>query len=151
MPDNKDKDKRELLAGYVDGELPEEKRRALEKELEQNEELRSELEEFKKLKEVTGMVRYADLPEEVWENYWHNLYRKLERGAGWILFSIGAIVLLSFGLYHFFSELYVDPEVPTLVKIGVSAAGLGLVVLLVSYVRERLFAYRRDRYREVTR
>lgn len=141
--------KRELLAGYVDGELSKDERAAFEQELQRNPDLRAELEEFMKLKEVTGMVQYADLPDEVWEGYWQNLYRKLERGIGWILFSIGAIVLLSFGLFQFFKELYIDPQVPMLVKISVTALGLGAVILLVSFIRERLFAYHRDRYGKV--
>ncbi|MFQ5453429.1 MAG: anti-sigma factor family protein [Candidatus Zixiibacteriota bacterium] len=143
------KNKRELLAGYIDGELSDEERAAFEKELAINPELRAELEEFRKLKEVTGMIRYADLPDEVWDNYWQSIYRKLERGFGWILFSIGAIILLSFGLLHAFKEMYLDPQVSLLVKVGVSALGVGIVTLLVSFVRERLFAYKRDRYKEV--
>jgi len=145
------RDIRELLAGYVDGELTDEQRQAVEEELAKNPELRAELEEFRRLKEVTGMVRYADLPDEVWEDYWHSVYRKLERGIGWILFSIGAIVLLGYGLYQMFRGLYFDPEVPFLIKVGVTGIAGGLIFLLVSYARERLFAYRRDRYREVTK
>ncbi|MFQ6007724.1 MAG: anti-sigma factor family protein [Candidatus Zixiibacteriota bacterium] len=142
-------DKRKLLAGYIDGELSDKEREALEQELQRDPQLRAELEEFRKLKEVTSMVRYADLPDEVWENYWHSLYRKLERGIGWILFSIGAIILLCFGLYQGLHDLYIDPAVSIWVKIGVTALGGGLIFLLVSFVRERLFAFRRDRYREV--
>jgi len=145
------KKKRELLAGYVDGELSEDERLAFEQELQRDPDLRAELEEFTKLKEVTGMIQYADLPDEVWECYWQSLYRKLERGIGWILFSIGAIVLLSFGLFQVFKELYIDPQVPVLIKVSVTALGIGLVILLVSFVRERLFAYRRDRYGKVTK
>ncbi len=141
--------KRELLAGYVDGELPEEQRKELEEELKHNPELKAELEEFMKLKEITGLVQYADLPDEVWENYWQNLYRKLERGIGWIFLSVGAIVLICFGLYEFFKELYINPEVPLLVSVSVSVLTIGVVILLVSLIRERIFAYNRDRYREV--
>ena len=101
------KDKRELLAGYVDGELPDEERLAFEKDLAESEELRAELEEFMKLKEMTGMLTYADLPDEVWDNYWQSLYKKLERGFGWIFFSVGAIVLVFYGLFEFLSELYI--------------------------------------------
>jgi len=146
-----DKHLREMLAGYVDGELSGEERQAFEKELGENAELRAELEEFKRLKEVTGMVKYADLPEEVWESYWASLYRKTERGIGWIFLSIGAIILLGFGLYQGLSGMYTDPEVPLWMKIGVSGVGIGVIFLLVSYIRERLFAYNRERYREVTR
>ena len=143
------KDLRKLLAGYVDNELTDQERTAFEKELKSNDELRAELEEFRKLKEVTGMVRYADLPDEVWESYWQSLYRKLERGIGWILFSIGAILLLCFGLYQALTDFYINPDVSILLKIGVSALGGGVIFLLVSFVRERLFAYNRDRYKEV--
>jgi hypothetical protein len=145
------KDKRELLAGYVDGELTDQQKVAFEQALQQDPELRAELDEFRKLKEVTGMVRYADLPEEVWDSYWQNLYRKTERGVGWILFSLGAIVLLTFGLFQFFSQLYIDPELPIWIKVGVTALGFGSAILLVSFTRERLFAYKRDRYREINR
>ena len=145
------RDKRELLAGYVDGELSDEQREAFERELDRDPQLRAELNEFRKLKEVTGMMQYADLPEEVWDGYWQNLYRKMERGIGWILFSIGAIALLSFGIYQFFLELFSDSEVPTIVRISVTVLSIGAVILLVSFVRERLFAYNRDRYRKVIR
>ena len=145
------KDLRELLAGYIDGELSDEQRTAFEEELRHNPELRAELEDFRKLKEVTGMMHYADLPEEVWENYWHNLYRKLERGIGWILFSIGAIMTACFGLFHFFKEMLFNPEVPLWIKVSVSTLSVGGAILLVSFTRERLFAYKRDRYKEVTR
>ena len=143
------KNKRELLAGYVDGELSDEERLAFEAELAQDAELRQELEEFQKLEEVTGMVKYADLPDEVWDNYWQSIYRKTERGFGWILLSFGAIVLLCFGLYEVMSELYTNPEAPLWLKVGLTAGGAGVIFLLVSYGRERLFAYNRDRYKEV--
>jgi divalent metal cation (Fe/Co/Zn/Cd) transporter len=142
---------REQLAGYVDGELPDDQREAFESELAVNPELQAELEEFRRLKKVTDMMHYADLPDEVWENYWQSLYRKLERGIGWIFLSVGAMVLLGFGLYEAFSELFTSPNNPLWLKIGVSGLSLGGVILLVSYARERLFAYKRDRYREVTK
>jgi ABC-type multidrug transport system fused ATPase/permease subunit len=143
------KNMRELLAGYVDNELTQEERETFERELKQNPELRAELEEFRRLKEVTGMVRYADLPDEVWESYWQSIYRKLERGIGWILFSVGAIILLIAAAYAFFAGFLADPTVPLIIKVGVSAIVAGLIFLLVSYIRERLFAYHRDRYKEV--
>lgn len=143
------KNKRELLAGYVDGELPDKQRKELEEELKNNAELRAELEEFMSLKEITGIVKYADLPDEVWENYWQNLYRKLERGVGWIFMSFGAIVLICYGMFELFKGLYTDPEVPLLVSISASVLTIGAVILLVSFVRERIFAYNRERYSEV--
>jgi len=146
-----DKQMKELLAGYLDGELTDQERQAFEAELAVNAELRAELEQFRKLKEVTDTMHYADLPDEVWETYWESIYRKLERGIGWILFSIGAIILLGFGLYSALRSLYSAPDVSLWAKIGVSLVGGGVIFLLVSYVRERLFAYKRERYTEVIR
>jgi hypothetical protein len=143
--------KRELLAGYVDGELTDEQRAQFDQELAHDAELRAELDDFRKLKEVTGMVKYADLPDEVWDNYWENLYRKTERGLGWIFVSIGAILLLCFGMFELFSGLYANAAAPLWLKIGLTALAGGFIFLLVSYGRERLFAYHRDRYKEVDR
>ncbi len=75
------------------------------------------------------MVQYADLPDEVWDNYWQSIYRKTERGFGWILLSLGAIVLLCFGLYEGMSGLYANPEAPLWLKIGLTAGGVGFIAL----------------------
>jgi hypothetical protein len=140
---------RELLAGYVDGELTDDERLDFERELSHSAELRSELQEFMQLKEVTDVMRYADIPDEIWDSYWGSLYKKTERGLGWIFFSVGAILVLAFGLYQAFYKLFTDPEAPLWLQIGLPLAALGLVILLVSFVRERLFAWRRERYSEV--
>jgi hypothetical protein len=122
-----------------------------ESHLENDPDLKKELETFRKLREVTGAMKYADIPETVWENYWSNLYRKLERGFGWIFFSIGSIILLAVGGYYLIQDLFFDPSVPLIVKLGIGCGGLGLIILLVSVTRERIFSYKRDRYREVQR
>ncbi len=142
---------RELLAGFVDGELSESEKVDFERELSVNAELRAELEEFQKLKQVTSTMRYADLPDEVWESYWASMYRKTERGLGWIFLSISAILLLCFGGWEVFGELWANAETPLWLKLGVSGGTLGAIILLVSYGRERLFAYKRERYSEVTK
>jgi hypothetical protein len=140
---------KQLLAGYVDNELTEQERVEFERELAVNAELQRELKEFNRLKAVTSQMKYADLPDEVWEAYWQSVYRKVERGAGWILGSIGAIILLVFGAVSGFSRLYADPASPLWLKIGLTMGVIGIIILLVSLVRERLFAYKRERYTEV--
>ena len=141
----------ELLAGYVDGELTDEEKLEFERELSHSAELRAELEEFMNLKEVTDTMRYADIPDQVWDSYWESLYKKTERGIGWIFFSIGAIIILCFGGYQIFADLFTDPEAPLWLKIGFPTGCVGAVILLVSFARERLFARKRERYTEVER
>jgi hypothetical protein len=140
---------KQLLAGYVDNELNPEERREFERELAHNVELQNELKEFNRLKLVTSQMKYADLPDEVWEAYWQSLYKKIERGAGWVLASVGAIVLLVFGLFEAFSKLYANPDSPLWLKFGLTIGCIGVIILLVSLIRERFFAYKRERYTEV--
>ncbi len=140
-----------MLSGYIDGELTDEEKEEIERHLKSCAECRTELEAFQKLKEVTGAMKYADIPEYVWENYWSGIYRRFERGFGWILLSIGVMILLAFAGYCLVRDFFLNSNEPLLLKFAVGAGGLGLIVLLVSTVRERLFAYTRDRYKEIQR
>ena len=96
-------------------------------------------------------MKFADLTEEMWAGYWKGVYRRIERGTGWIFASIGAIILLAFGVFQFFKEFFVDPHVHTVVKVGVSVLAFGIIILLVSIIRERVFAHKRERYKEIER
>ena len=78
---------KELLAGYQDGELDSEQLAMVQAHLAECTDCREELTRLDKVKEVTGKVKFNDLPLEVWEGYWHNLYRRIERGLGWITTS----------------------------------------------------------------
>lgn len=140
-----------LLAGYQDGELDPEQKKQVEEYLSQSPELRAELEKLNKVKEVTEKVQYKDLPLEVWDTYWQNLYRRLERGLGWICTSVGAVLILITGLYYLVKDYFLDATLPLIPKIGVGALIVGGSFLFVSVARERLFAYNRDRYKEVQR
>ncbi len=142
---------KELLTAYADGELDEEGRREVEKRLAESENLRRELESLQKMKRLTSHMQLAQPEEEVWKMYWNQVYNRIERGIGWILLSVGAIILLSFGVFHFVQDFLLDPEPPLIMKIGVSTATLGVIILLVSVLRERLFIRKTDRYREIVR
>jgi predicted anti-sigma-YlaC factor YlaD len=142
---------REMLAGYQDGELDTEQKALVEEHLNRCRTCREELAGLEKVKEVTRKVKYDDLPLEVWQGYWQNLYRRLERGVGWIFTSIGAIILLITGSFYLVKDYFLDATVPLLPKFGVGALIIGGIILLVSVARERLFAYNRERYREVQR
>jgi predicted anti-sigma-YlaC factor YlaD len=140
-----------LLMAYLDGEIEHERKPEVEKHLSQCENCRQEYRSFAKLKEVTDSMKFADLSDRLWASYWKGIYRRIERGAGWIFLSIGAIILLSFGGYQFFKELFADPSVSWIVKVGVSTCAFGAIVLLVSIIRERLFLLKTERYKEVER
>jgi len=140
---------RSYFMAYLDGEIEHQKELEIEKHLAECENCRKEYQSFVKLKEVTDKMKLADLSDQLWAGYWKGIYRRIERGVGWILLSIGAIILLSLGAYQFFKEFLADPNISLIVKVGVSAFALGAIILLVSIIRERLFLFKTERYREV--
>jgi predicted anti-sigma-YlaC factor YlaD len=142
---------RPWLMAFLDGEIEQREKSEVERHLVECESCRREYESFARLKEVTNTMRFADLSDQLWAGYWKGVYRRMERGAGWIFLSIGAIILLAFGAYQFFRELLTDPAISLVVKIGVSTGAFGAIILLVSIVRERLFLFKTERYREVQR
>jgi predicted anti-sigma-YlaC factor YlaD len=142
---------RPYLSAYLDGEIEHDKKLEIEKHLSECESCTKEYQSFAKLKEVTYGMKFADLSDQLWAVYWRGIYRRIERGAGWIFLSIGAMVLLAFGAYQFFKSLFADPNVSLIVKVGVSTCTFGAIVLLVSVIRERLFLFKTERYKEVER
>ncbi len=140
---------KELISSYIDGELNETQRKSVENHLKECPECQKEFEEMRRLEEVMGQMELKKPPRETWQVYWSSVYNRLERRIGWILFSVGAIILLFFGGYKAVEGIIQDQTTPLLLKVGILAAMAGLVVLLVSLLRERLFVRKRERYKEV--
>jgi len=138
-----------LLSGLLDGELNIEEKDAITEHLEKCSDCLNEYSRLLKLKEVTNDMKYFDLPDKLWAGYWKGIYNKIERGLGWIFLSIGAIVLLAFGAFEITRDFFLDSKPPLLLKIGVTAVILGLIIMLISIIRERIFSRAHDRYEEV--
>ncbi len=90
-------------------------------------------------------------PDEVWDDYWMNIYNRIERGIAWIIFSIGAIILMTYGLFKAVEEIIADPQLAVIVKIGIITVIGGLVILAVSILREKLRVRKSDPYKEIKR
>ena len=140
---------KELISSYYDGELDEEQKKIIKKHLEECPECQKEFEEMGKFEEVMSKMELKKPPKEAWKIYWTSVYNRLERRIGWILFSIGVMILLFFGGYKMVEEIIKDPSISFLLKAGILAVLGGVVVLLVSLIREQLFVRKRERYKEV--
>jgi predicted anti-sigma-YlaC factor YlaD len=140
---------KELVSSYLDGELTQEEREMVENHLEECAECRRSIREVEELGEVMAKMKLKEPPKEVWKVYTESVYNRLERGIGWILVSIGAMVVLFFTGYNMLKGLITDPSIPIVVKFGILCGMGGVVVLLVSLVRERLFVNKRERYKEI--
>jgi hypothetical protein len=62
---------------------------------------------------------------------------------------MGVIILLAIGVWELLQNFFLNPTVPIILKVGLAAFLLGLIILLVSLIRERLFSRAHDRYEEV--
>lgn len=140
-----------LMMAAVDGEISPDERSELDRMLDQDPELRREWERMGRVKEVTRTMTYRKPPDEVWGRYWTSVYNRFERGIGWILASIGAVVLLGYGAWSGVEALFEDSSVPLFLRLAILAVAVGLAVLAVSVIREKLFTRRHDPYKEVER
>ena len=138
-----------LMMEYLDGELDQEARKLVDQHLAGCSSCRREWDSLKKLKNITSSMQLARPEEEIWKMYWEQVYNRIERGLGWIFVSIGAIILLAYGAFHFVRDFLQGSQEPLVIKIGVTSAILGAIILFVSVLRERLFIRKTDKYKEI--
>ncbi|HBX38258.1 MAG TPA: hypothetical protein DEG76_13625, partial [Pseudohongiella sp.] len=73
---------------------------------------------MKRTREVTVASRFKEPSPEVWDNYWQGVYRRVERGIGWILFSLGAIVLMFYGAWEIGRNWFTDSSIPLWIRLA---------------------------------
>ena len=142
---------KDLMMGYLDNELNDEQRRQFEEHLAGCPECASELEEFRKLKAITDEVTLVEPEDRIWQDYWTGIYNRIERSVGWIVFSVAAILLTIYGGFKLIETIITDATTGMLLKLGLLALIVGLAILFVSVLRERIYFWSKDRYRNVRR
>ena len=90
-------DYKDLMMGYLDEELSAEQIRQFEEHLTTCKECSSQLQEFRQLKAITDQMTLVEPEDRLWQQYWDGIYNRTERGIGWIIFSVAAIVVNSEG------------------------------------------------------
>jgi predicted anti-sigma-YlaC factor YlaD len=144
-------DYKDLMMGYLDNELSAESRRRFEEHVAGCSECAEELKEFKRLKAITDEVTLVEPEDRMWQDYWSGVYNRIERGVGWIVFSVAAILLTVYGGFRAIEAIIRDPKVELLFKAGLLSLLVGLAILFVSVLRERIYFWKRDRYKDVRR
>lgn len=140
-----------LLTAVLDGEASAGERRELEELMAADPALEQEHQEMKRLKEMTMSLQLKEPPAELWDTYWDGVYRRIERGLGWLLVSAGATVLAVYAAIAWIRALLADTDLPWWPRAAILALAAGLVVLLVSVIREKLFLHKSERYKDVRR
>ena len=137
-----------LISGLLDEELTPEDLDRVERHIAGCPACREELENMKLLMAAASGLEVQAPPEEVWDTFLDNVYNRIERKTGWLFFTVGVIVLAVYASYHFVVDDWAGATEKTLI----AAPIIGLAVLFVSVLRQRLFVRRTDRYsREIKR
>ena len=144
-------DYKDLMMGYLDNELSDEQRNRFEEHLAGCPECAGELKEFRKLKAITDEVTLVEPEDRIWQDYWNGIYNRIERSIGWLIFSVAAILLAIYGGFKLIEEIVTDATTGMLLKLGLLALIVGLAILFVSVLRERIYFWSKDRYRNVRR
>ena len=144
-------DYKDLMMGYLDDELSAEQIHRFEEHLKTCKECTAQLQEFRQLKAITDQMTLIEPEDRLWQQYWDGIYNRVERSIGWIIFSVAAILLTIYGGFKAIEELIKDPTVGLFFKIAMVTLIAGLAILFVSVLRERIFFWSKDRYKNVRR
>jgi predicted anti-sigma-YlaC factor YlaD len=142
---------KDLMMAYLDNELDEQQKRVFEQHIASCRDCAREMEEFRRLKKMTDDVAFVEPEDRLWQQYWGGVYNRIERGIGWVIFSLAGILLIIYGGFTAIEKVIEDTSVSVLLKVGLLALLVGLAILFVSVLRERIYFRGKDRYRDVRR
>ncbi|MHC4971954.1 MAG: anti-sigma factor family protein [Planctomycetota bacterium] len=137
-----------LLMGYLDDELDETGRARVEAALATDPALQRELQEMRRLKEMTHGLALDVRTDAELDAFWSDVYNRLERHTAWILLLLGFVGVVAAVGYLFFTH----PGTHWSIKAAAACGLAGSLLLLWSVWRERRRVLPHDRYsREVHR
>lgn len=140
-----------LMEKYFDGTITQNEKREFDELVLINPDLKNEFEDQKRIKEVLNKMKMKNPASEVWDSYWLGIYRKIERGFAWIAISVGLIVVAGFAIFNAINAFLNDTTTPLILKWGIGILSVGIFILLISLIREKIFTYKKDKYKEIQR
>ncbi len=142
---------KDLMMGYLDNELDDRQKHLFEDHLKDCPQCTGELDEFRKLKAITDDITLVEPEDKLWQEYWGCVYNRIERKTGWILLSLGGIILVIYGGFRVIEKVISNPDIELTLKVGLLALVMALAILFVSVLRERLYFWKKDRYKNIRR
>lgn len=142
---------REWMMARLDGESTPQQDAEIDLWTGADPELRREYEQMQAVKKLAQQHQPGRIPPEKWDQYWLNVYPRLERSLAWLLISLGALILLAAAGWELAQSWLMDPELPWWLKVAGVSLWLGGALLLISVVREKLFLHKHERYKDIQR
>jgi len=131
----------------LDGEMNAVERADYEAHLRECEVCRGEMQSLGRVVRMSEELKLRVPDDEFWKGYWESVYRRSERGFGFVLLVAGLLAVTAYGV----SRAVTSPSFLTFQGISVTVILAGLVVIFISVLRERWHERRNDPYREVER
>lgn len=134
-----------MISGYVDGELTQQEAQRVRLHLEDCAACRRLHNELQALKADVAALDWPRDDAALLETLEQDLFARASAGIGWFLLLLGAALLLILGIVEFVTA----ENTPWHEKLGIALLWLAPLALLASVIRQRLIAYRTDKYRKV--
>lgn len=135
-----------LLSGYLDGELTQQQSQLVRVHCAACPQCRVELDELAKLRERVGALAPLESDNEiVWSEKVDNAADRATRGFGWALLIVGVVGIGAWGVYEF----VIDSSLGTGYKLLVGCVYVGLAILFLGVLRQRLKENKTDKYNKV--
>ena len=136
---------KQLLMGLIDGELTDEETREINELLRRNSHLRDELEIHKQTNKTLNLLHSPNLDEAMLRRVWKSPFRKSLRMLSYGMIGLGFATLLGVGIIKYLQS----GEGSFLVNVCVGGIGLGMLLLFVQVIRDRLIVYKNDPYKDI--
>lgn len=140
-----------LCMKALDDVLNDQEKNEFEALIQASPEYRQEFEAMNKIHEITQTMQFRTPSDVIWDQYTTGVYNRIERGIGWLIFSFGAVILATWGVFRMIESIFSNDHITLIVKMGILLLSLGVSILVVSVVRERCFMRNKDPYREIRR
>lgn len=138
---------RPLLSGLLDGELEPHEVAEVNSALMRSASLRADYEQLCSMDEKLNHLTMIEPADKVAQRIWNSPYHRVALNAGIWLIIGGYIALIAYGIF----ALATADEGPVLPRVAVFAIFGGILMLLITLIRERVTLHKTDPYKEIER
>lgn len=131
----------EMLSGFLDGTLPHRDMQRIRLQLEEQPEMRRELEEMRAIRQTTLATRFTAPDPSAWPELPQTKASWISRSLGWLVLCSWLLVVTGLTLWRFLSS-HEDP-LEIFIVLGMPGA---VLLLFVSVLMDRLSSLKDDRY-----
>lgn len=137
--------KQQLLMGLMDGELSLEETAEIRECLRREQSLRDEYNQLLRAGDALALLGEAELDEQRLRALWRSPFEMGVRRGSYLLIASGFLGLLGFAAWEYVEHGHRE-LLPVVAAGGIS---VGVLLLFVQVLRDRILAWKKDPYREI--